>query len=364
MSSFNLSEFNSVSFVPHAASRSFPLRVESYDVSGPIHFVSGVDLSSTDGKRVRVFLRDLKNSAGAKNRPGVIHYATDAYLGLSEADLRDRRKMDMVAASTEAKCFTEPGGVLMVQGAYEDAKVGAMSASWLNRIANGSDLADRSTVLITPALARLSTPVFPKHGDTGTTYCCCEVLHPEKATTARSLSEFDDQLFAALSVSASPANGKFMAVIRIVEPATGASATQIIERLAEKVDDHSYANEAPASTIERFWKSLPDEFAAGFKASVESKSVEVVIFPATKYRVVGDSLKALEKEATKRMQLPHERFVLTSGDESGFMPTTVALKRHKPSDGQHASGEEDFFLTAVYPLSNGDSPSSLNALVF
>lgn len=363
MSAFNLSEFNSVSFVPHAGSRSFPLRVESYDVSGPIHFVSGVDLSSADDKRVRVFLREMKNASGAKNRPGVIHYATDPYVGLSEADLRDRRRMDAIAASMEAKCFTEPGGVLMVQGAFEDAKTGAMSASWLNRIANGPDLADRSTVLISPALARLSTPKFPKEGDTGTTYCSCEVLHPEKATTARSLSEFDEQLFTALSVSASCANGKFMAVIRMVEPGTGASATQIIERLVEKVSDQNYVNESPASTIARFWKALPDDFSAGFKTALDGKRVEVIIFPATKYRVVGDSLKALEKEASKRQHLPHERFVIANSTESGFMSTTVALKRHKPSDNQPLSGDEDFFITSIYPLSNAESPNSLNDLV-
>lgn len=363
MSSFNLFEFNSVSFVPHSASRSFPLRVESYDVVGPIHFVSGVDLSSTDHKRVRVFLRELKNSASAKNRPGVIHYATDPYVGLSEADLRDRRKMDAIAGSLEAKCFTEPGGVLMVQGAFEDAKAGAISASWLNRIANGPDLADRSTVLISPALARLSTPVFPKHGDTGTTYCSCEVLHPEKATIARSLSELDEQLFAALSVSASSANGKFMAVIRIVEPATGSSATQIIERLADKVDGPNYANESPASTIARFWKALPDDFSSGFKNALENQRVEVIVFPATKYRVIGDSLKALENAPTKRLHLPHERFVLADGNESGFMSATVTMKRHKPSDSQPVSGEEDYFLTAIYPLSNDSSPSSLIDLV-
>lgn len=363
MSSFNLSEFSSVSFAPHSAMRNFPLRVESYDLSGPLHFVSGVDLSSPDRNRVRVFLRELKSATSAKNRPGVINYATDPYAGLSEADLRDRRKMDAVAATLEARCFTEPGGVLMVQSAFDDAKAGAVSASWLNRIANGPDLADQSTVLITPAFARLSTPVFPKEGDTGTAYCSCEVLHPENATIARSLSEFDEQMFTALSASASSANGKFMAVIRIIDKATGSSATQIIERLVEKRAPEQYANEAPASTIARFWKALPDNFAAGFKSALENKHVEVIIFPATKYRVIGDSLKVLEKEATKRMHLPYERFVLATGIDNGFMPSTVALKRHKPAENQSLSGEEDFFLTAVYPLSSEETPHTLADLV-
>lgn len=362
MSSFNISEFKSVSFTPHSGSRSFPLLVESYDVSGPIHFVSGKDLSSPNGERMRVFLRDLRNSTGAKNRPGIIHYATDPYLGLSESDLRDRRRMDAIAASLEAKCFTEPGGVLMVQGAFEDTKTGAMSASWLNRIANAPDLKDQSTVVISPALARLSTPVFPKQGDTGTAYCSCEVLHPEKATIARSLPEFDDQLFTALSVSASRANGKFAAVIRIVDLETGCSATQIIERIVEKSGEQ-YANESPASTIERFWQALPSNFCAGFKSALESKRVEVVIFPATKYRVVGDSLKALEKEATKRMHLPYERFALADGSGNGFMSATVTLKRHKPAANQAPSGDEDFFLASVHPLLSTDSPNALDELI-
>lgn len=363
MSSFNLSEFSSVSFVPHSAMRNFPLRVESYDLSGPLHFVAGVDLSSPDLNRVRVFLRDLKSASSTKNRPGVLHYATDPYAGLSEDDLRDRRRMDAIAATLEARCFTEPGGVLMVQGAFDDAKAGAVSASWLNRIANGPDISDQSTVLISPAFARLSTPVFPKQGDTGTTYCSCEVLHPENATIARSLSDLDEQMFAALSASASAANGKFMAVIRIVDKTTGSSATQIIERLVEKRVPEQYVNESPASTIARFWKSLPAAFAAGFKSALENKHVEVIIFPATKYRIVGDSLKALEKDATKRMHLPYERFVVANSQESGFMPSTVALKRHKATESQPLSGEDDYFLTAVYPLSNEETPSNLTDLV-
>lgn len=359
---FSVDGFDAVSLSPRNSARNFPLQVESYDTTGEVHYVLGVDLSSgAEQRRVRVFLREMRKEGATKNRPGIIHYATDPFAGLSDADLRDRKKMEQINASLEAKCFTAPGGVLMVQSAFDDKASGAVSASWLNRVTNADDLHDGSAVLIAPAVARLSTPYFPREGETGTTYCYCDVLHPEKATVARTPKEMDEQLFNALSVSPSDAGGKFLAVIRLVDTSTGKTSAKLLERRAEKDDNNQYVNETPATSISRFWSALPASFAEGLKEAITDKQVEVVIIPGTRYRLVGKTLEAVEKESGKRMHLPYERFALGDARDSGFMESTVVLKRFR-ADDNHPAGDEDYFLTAIYPATTGDKAASLSTL--
>lgn len=357
---FDLSAFESMTLTPRTASRNIPLQVESYDTSGKVHFALGVDMSS--GKRIRVFLRDMKKDApGSKSRPGIIHYATDPFDGLTQADYKDRAKMERINASLEAKCYTAPGGVLMVQGAYDDSTVGAVSANWFNRVvASTEDMNDGTAVLLSPAVARLSTPVFPREGDTGTTYCFCDVLHTSVATVARSPSDMDEQLFKALSVSPSAATGKFLVAIRVVVKASGHHSTKLLERRAERTENGTYVNESPASAIARFWAALTDECAAGMKESLTEGNIEIIVIPATRYRLVGKTLEAVEKESTKRMHLPYERFQLED-EANGFMEATVVLRRFKGENGQ-AEGDEDYFITSVYPTTTGNKPVSLKVL--
>ena len=358
---FDLSVFEAVSLTPRTASRNIPVQVEGYDLSGMVHFVLGIDM--TTGQRVRVFLRDMRKDApGSKSRPGVIHYATDPFDGLTESDYRDRVKMERINASLEAKCYTAPGGVLMVQGAYDDSTVGALSANWINRvIANADDINNGTAVLLSPSIARLSTPVFPREGDTGTIYCYCDVLHTAAAMITRSPAQMDEQLFKALSVSPSAATGKFLAAIRVVEKTSGHHSTKLLERRAERVENGTYTNESPASAIERFRAALTEECAIGMKEALTAGKIEVIVIPVTRYRLVGKSLEAVEKESTKRMHLPFERFQI-EGETNGFMEATVVLRRFASENG-HPEGDEDYFVTSVYPTTTGNKPVSLKALV-
>lgn len=368
MTGFNMDEFDKVR-VAGNGSRNFPLKVESYDLTGKVHFVCGVDLSCPhEEKRVRVFLRDMKSdSAGAKNRPSIANYATNPYEGLTEADLKNPAKMQKINDSIEAKCFTQPGGILMVQSAWDDKATGAISANWLNRVVNSqADLADGSAALFSPAIACLSTPIFPKEGDTGSTYCYCDVLFPEHAAAAESPEALDEALFNALSTSPSSATGKFIAAIRLVDTATGKVSARMVERRAVKeneVQGSNYVNESPANTISRFWEGLPPDFAAGLKEALTNKVVAAVVVPGTRYRLVGKTLEAVEtKEATKRAHLPYERFVLADNPAaSGFMLATVVLGRFKAEHGQ-PDGEEDYYVKSVYPLASNAKPVALKAL--
>jgi hypothetical protein len=361
--SFNLDGFSALSFSPRSVTRNFPLQVEGYDLSGPIHYVHGVDLSSgTENRRVRVFLRDMTPAGLGGARVALRDYATDPYLNLSDADLRDRKKMEEISQSLEAKCFTPASGVLMVQSAFDDPAIGAVSAYWVNRvIADGADLAANFAAIVSPALARICRPVFPRSADAGKTYCACDVLHPEKGLHARSKREFEDHLFNVLSTSPTNVPGKALAVIRLIQTSTGQFNTQLLERRAEKVAPGRYKSESPVATIERLWSSMSPAFASGLRAALESGAVEAMIVPGTRYRLVGKALEALERPANKRPSLPWERFSLPeNGRESGYMNATVALLRHR---GKVDQGDEDFFTVGVWPMTNEEAPVSLQSLV-
>lgn len=369
MAGFNFDDFDEVRVGSGSGSRNFPLKVESYDLTGKTPFVSGIDLSCRqDQKRVRVFLRDMKaGSPGAKNRPSIANYATNPYDGLTEEDRKNQARMKEIRESVEAKCFTPPGGVLMIQSAWDDKSTGAVSANWLNRVVSSeADMESGATTLFSPAIARLSTPIFPKDGDTGATYCYCDVLFPEHAVSAKTSDELNDALFNALSTSPSSATGKFIAVIRIVETDTGKVSARLVERRAKKENEApgaKYVNEAPANTVDRFWAGLPEDFAAGFKEALTNNEVTAVVVPGTRYRLVSMALEAVEtKEATKRPHLPYERFALKDKPgSSGFMLATVVLGRFKAEHGQ-PDGEEDYYVKSVYPLSSAARPEALKAL--
>lgn len=367
---FNLDEFDKVSFTAKQPTRNFPLKIENFDTSGKVHYVCGIDLSSGNAKkRVRVFLRDMKSDKpGAKSRPGIIHYATNPYAGLSEADFRNPGKMQQINETLEAKCYTEPGGVLMVQSAFDDQGTGAVSANWLNRISSDGDLTDGSSIIISPAIARLSKPWVPKDDDAGSTYCYVEVLHPEKATVAQSTEEVDEQLFNALSISPSPATGKYVVAVRVVVKESGKHSTQLLERKAEK-GQAGYENESPATTVNRFWETLSPNFASKLKAGLQAGAIDILVIPGTRYRLVGKSLEAVAKDANKRLGLPYERFMLSdeereaTGDVSGFMQATVVLGRFKGDTENPVVGDEDYFVKSVYPLTSAGGAVSLKALV-
>lgn len=356
---FSISDFGAISLSPRSVTRNFPLQVEGYDITGAVHFVHGIDLSSgVEKRRVRVFLRDIRSEGGGV-RPGVRHYATNPYAGLEDADFHDRRKMDVIGQSLEARCFTAPGGVLMVQSAFDDSSAGAVSAYWINRVvSDGVDLKQNCAAVLSPVLARLSRPVFPRGNESGKTYCACDILHTEKTMCARSSAEFDNSLFSVLSMSATAIAGMALVVIRLVQTETGEIRTQLLERRVERMNG-AYVAEAPATTIDRFWASMTPAFASGLRDALDAGSVEVVIVPGTRYRLVGRTLELLAQPAPKRIHLPWERFALPNGGrESGFMRATVSLLRHK-GNGDQPAGDDDFFVTGVWPLTNDPSAVGL-----
>lgn len=356
---FDIGQFESFSGHSNAPLRNFPLQIEAYDLTGSTHFVVGTDLSS--GRRVRVFLRPQKSDK-AKARAEIWHYATDPYRDFTDADFRNKARMMAVAETLEAKCFTEPGGVLMVQAAYDDPATGAVSANWINRIVSTrEDLSDGSTMVFSPIMARLSTPIPPKEGTTGTAYCYCDLLFPDKTSVAKTDKELDEVLFQALSITAS-ATGKYLAVIRLVNVQDGRSSSMLIERRSEKHGDNTYSSESPNTTISRFWQSLPPDFASGMKQALADRRIEALVIPGSRFRLVGETLKALDKEPNYRVHLPYERFALSEpAGESGFMPATVVLGRFKAAEGAPA-GDEDYFVKSVYPMDNKSTPVKLGGL--
>lgn len=356
--------FDALSTGPRTPARNFPLQVEGYDVSGATHFVCGVDLSSPEKRRVRVFLRDAKEASKTANRATVMHYATDPFKGWTETDYRDRAKLEKANQSLEAKCFTAPGGVLMVQSAFDDSATGAVSAYWLNRIvANGSDVAEGKATVFSPALVSLSRPFVPKENEGGSTYCYCDMLHPEQAKVAKTEAQLNDYVFQALSVAPSAAGGKFLALLRLVEVATGETSSKLLERMAVKGDGGNYANEQPDATIERFWKSMPADFAAGVKAALNDGRIELIVVPGTRYRLVGKTLESLDKPKEKRPGVPWERFIVGDTDRNGFMLATLAVRRFQDDAGQ-ASADEDCFVTSVYPMTSAAEAASLKRVTW
>lgn len=344
--------FAATNFRRTGTTRHFALKVEGFDLSGPIHYVMGVDLSAPEQPRVRVFLRDLEPEK-MKRRPSIWHYATNPFANLSQEDLRNTAKMQAAGESMEAKCFTAPGGVLMIQGAYLDDKSGAYSASWINRLATAERLADGETVVLPNVMASMSMPIAART-EGKPPYCAVSVVHPEKGVLCKSLSVFNQALFDVLSTAPTAANGKLAAVLKMVNTADGRFAVKMFERQANKVEgSEHFEPEAPVASVERFWSLLGEEKAKSLREHLEGGKIEIMVTPATTWRVVGRNAESLTKPANKRLDLPHEAFVvgaMSDSPEAGFLPCAVSLFRHKPEDGAPASGDEDYSIAGVYLL--------------
>lgn len=344
---FDLSGFAGLSLVPRGFSRNFALQVESYDLTGETHFVVGTDLSSgTENRRVRVFLRELRDGAAGANRPPIHCYA-------GSDDPRSER------------CLTPPGAVIMVQGAFDDAEVGAVSPYWLNRIVNdGQDLADRYTAVLPLAHARLSRPIFKGKGPSSKTFCVCDILHPGKITHAAQVGELDDQLFECLATAATDLPGKNVAVIRLISAYNGQSSTQALDRRSIASGDGNYVLEHPSDAISRLWGAMAPDYAASLKAAINNGQVGAHVMPATRYRLVGKSLELLANDQNRRPHLAYERFALAANlNESGFLSATVALQRQRPSVQQPAGGD-DFYVTGIWPEFSDSLPQSLQQFPF
>lgn len=361
---FDVAAFGQLSFFSKSALRNFPLLVEGYDLTGDTHFVYGMDMSSGH-KRVRVFLRALREQGvepGKLRRAEVLHYATDPFVGLSEAELNNEKLMADVGNSLEARCFTAPGGVLMVQLAFDDPAIGAVSAYRINRLAAVDSLNSGASLVLSPVLARLSRPQFPRDGERKA-FCVCDVLHPDKVETASSVKVFSNGLFSALSLAANCVPGKPFVVIRLLDVETGEFSTQILDRRSERTAV-GYVAETPDAAIERMWTSMPSGYADGLKVSLDEGSVKAFLMPGVRYRVVGKALESMGKPMKSRSSMQWERFALgEESAESGFLMASVSFQQHK-FNASAPIADDDFFITGVWPLNSEDIPIGIRTLRF
>lgn len=325
---------------------SFPLRVEGYDLTGKLPMVMGVDMAS--GERVKVFLRDSKNA----RRSEVRHFATNPYANLSEGDFRNPSKMAEISDTREAKCFTPVGGILMVQGAFDDTAQGAVSASWINRVSTG----DAKHGIVLPAVwARLNKP-YSKDASKRPWFAV-DTLHVDKQVGVETLADLERALFDALAMSATEASAQHLAAV-VVRRADGKFGVQMVPRRFEKVEgSDQYVAEAPAQSIARFWAGMPPAVAEGFRQGLESGELEVLVVPGTTYRFVSQSLDALEKPAASRLDTHWERFQLSEdvGSGAGWILSAVTLRPHRGT-GDTPAGDEDWYPTGVFPVKSMATP--------
>lgn len=221
-------------------------------------------------------------------------------------------------------------------------------------------------VILPCVMASMSTP-RPSRKEGKPPYSSVTVVHDDKGVVTRSTADFNQAFFNAIATSPTAANGKLAAVFKMVNINDGRTAVQTIERqVNQREGQDGYDVEAPANTVQRFWSVLGDDHAAKLRSHLDEGKIEIVVYPATTWRIVGKTAESLTDPEGKRLHLPFEKFQLKNdaGEvvEAGYRLCSVALWRHNPTNGETISGGEDFSVASVYPLSGKEAPVSLKRM--
>lgn len=350
---FDVAQFGGLTLKPKSTSRNFPLLVEGYDLSGPVAFVYGTDLFAGNGSdRIRVFLRDMVDRSSSTIRIGIDAYGTDPTTCDPNSPLYNQA----------SRCYTPPGGVLMIQASFPDLVTGGISAYWINRLS--TDNTDGKINVLPSVIARLSRPKIRQVNDAGKPLCMCDLIHTHKAKSAESVQKLDQVLLEVLSTSQTPYPGKNVAVIRLVATASGKHSTLTLDRLSKRIHEGVYEPEQPISAIDRLWSSMDASYKAGLQNALNTGSVHAIVIPGTRYRLVGKSLDLISLNENQRPGLPWERFLLhDQSNDSGFLYATVILQRHKQTDEKISTGD-DYFVTGAWPEQLSDVAMDLRTMVF
>lgn len=337
--------------------RDFPLQVSGYDLNSDPAVIIGRDLSSENNPEVRVWLREMRQGSQPQDsnqtRPEVFDFGNDPYAKLTDDQRNNNAHIQAIKVTNNGKCYTKPGGILLVQGAYKD-KDGLISANWINKVAGDADeVREGRTVVLAPILARMTIPVSNNR------HHFAEVLYPEQKVVVTSQLEFDSQLMNLLASNANGAPSTPIVAINLVDRETGEYAANMTER--RKVRQGTTANtvwvdENPQVSLKRFWDSFAPEVQTNIRGAFDRGELFAYLIPGVRYRFIGRSLEALAKEVNRRPGQRWETFLLGDNSNTGWMQCSVILRRHSNSA---AGADEEYFPTGVWPVSANEKSQSL-----
>lgn len=303
----------------------FPLQVEGFHTGDGPHYVTGINLST--GERVNVFLRAFEKKDNGRDRPEIIHFATEAPAGTDDDN-------------PLAKVYTQRDGVLLVDGAYFDKKANMWSASWLRVLSHRAS----ESIVETNVAACVNEP-YGRSGEKAA--ASVDVLYPERKVVATDTADLEEFLEDLLTVTAL---GKSICAVRFDDGNGDTAATLVVPKNIGD-DSGGYEQESAEATIDRFWSSLGEsDFVDALEAGIEAGKITATIVPGVRFYFVGKALEALVGGADKtpaKFKLPaHE---VADGERThGFVKCTIALRKHNDSD--------DYFPIGVYPLQSFDAP--------
>lgn len=359
MGAIDLGAFASAKTNVSGTSRDFPLQVESFDLEAVPNTVTGRDMSSGDMARVTVFLRDLKAKTAGEGekssnyqRASLFDFGNDPFANFTDADMRNPQKLQEVMNTMNGKCSMRPGGILMIQGAYEDAASGHLSAAWANRLAaNGEEVNMGHVAVLSPVLARLTVPSADGQNH------FAEVVYPETGIAAGNADALDAALADLLTKAPNGCAGRSFAVVHLTSTADGSMAINIVDRRRDK--NASYAEEPVSASIARFWGSMSPAYVSSLKGAINTGEVLARVVQGVRYRFVGTSLDELKKQVERRAGQRWEHFKVGE-QQTGWMMCSVTLRLHKRTDG---SAGVDYFPTGVWPVDSGEAPKALETVV-
>lgn len=303
---------------------SFPLQVEGFHTGDGPHYVTGINVAT--GERVNVFLRPFERKENGRDRPEIIHFATESPTGADDDN-------------PLAKVYTQRDGVLLVDGAYFDKKANMWSASWLRVLSHTA----AESIVETNVAACVKEP----YGRTGEKAAASvDVLYPERKVVASDTADLQEFLKDLLVVTAL---GKSICAVRFTDDSGEAAAALVVPK---SVGDGSrgYEQESTEATIERFWSNLgASDFVDTLKAGIDAGKITATVMPGVRFYFVGKALEALVSGTDKtpsKFKLPAQE--VREGERThGFVKCTIALRKHNDSD--------DYFPIGVYPLQSFDA---------
>lgn len=326
---FSVSQFSS-NQKPHAPSRTFPLRLDAFNITEEPHTITGVDLSAPEQAPLTVFLRPRKGEEGEGRRPEIINFVIDAIKNAEQSG--DQERIRALANDPLAKVFTEPGGVILVEGGYADEETGNISASWLRLLQRKSDVVS----VYTNVWARLNKP-YQREGSSKIT-ASIDVVHPEQKVKADNLTDLEN---FTKDVVGRISGGESFAVVKLTSadnPEDVSVRVVKAQRIADPSGD-GYIWETPETVVNNFWNSLDAEWIVELNVAVTSGKVIAEVYPGARYYFVKDSLEQIARKGDKHS----EQFALPGKEENGFLKCTVTLKAHAGSDNEK-------FPRGCYPI--------------
>lgn len=264
-------------------SETMAVQVESYDVSGDVHYVIGRRMDTNEP--VKVFLRDLDHD---DNRRAVKDYA-----------------------AKKGMCATLPGGAIRFEGAYK-TEDGTYSARWMKQIRFDAD-SDGSVVY---CQTRFSTTANDSYA--------ADLLRIEDAARVTSIEELTEKLASCMT----PQGNNYPFAMLQVRSGDDVFC-RVMAGSKVKQGDNGYSRTATAdvSVAEALKKHA--EVIKSLGGVIADPDVEVFIVPGEKIFAGEEYRKSVKPKDLEGFKVKPKESEGQEGEAKyGYVESLVTYKRH------------------------------------